>query len=371
MIKQTRPGSGWHKNSEGHRRARLYGRERFIEPMLAYPKDDRRLDGKREFYLERKWDGTRVVIVRDERGVRLYPRSWLKVRKSYEEMYPELVREVLKLSALNNNAEFLLDSELIFMNKKGEDVFMTAYATPETKKEFSVHLVIFDILKLNGKSLMGLPLSERKLRLHKLFEPMPSKTALLLPLPISASGISDIRQYFRETVKKKAEGIMLKDPGSIYKPGKRDWGWMKWKKKATDDFIVVGYTESKKGARKGKFRALVLAQYDEPKGLLMHAGNVGTGISFEEVDSLANRLKTFTDPGLASDPREFPEDAGSMPAYNLKKVFGNNVKFLSTHERFVVEVEYMSRSKSGHLRMPVFLRMRPDKRPEECVWLRA
>jgi DNA ligase D-like protein (predicted 3'-phosphoesterase) len=133
--------------------------------------------------------------------------------------------------------------------------------------------------------------------------------------------------------------------GSPYEPGERSGYWVKVKALRTCDCAVFGYTKGE-GTRAGTFGALVLGLCDQGKGV--YIGRVGTGFDQRDLEDILSKLD-----GLKTDgPTLTDAEKGEI---------------VWVHPRLVVEVAYHSVTKEGRLRMPRLVRIRTDKKPEDCT----
>ena len=197
--------------------------------------------------------------------------------------------------------------------------------------------IISDILCLGKESLMDRPLLERKSILKKQLRESDVVTIIdYLP--------EDGEAYFKAALGKGLEGIMAKRLASPYQPGVRSKDWIKIKKQVTFDLVVGGYTPGQ-GQRQPYFGALLLGAYDSDK--LIYIVRVGSGFSTEELEKISGEFVLSDESPFSSTP------------------FIRDVRWLKPE--IVVEVEALEISKRGHLRAPVFLRIRDDKLPEECT----
>jgi bifunctional non-homologous end joining protein LigD len=137
---------------------------------------------------------------------------------------------------------------------------------------------------------------------------------------------------------------MAKRADAPYRPG-RSPHWLKLRLERADDFVVVGFTEPQ-GGRTG-FGALHLAAFED--GALVYCGRAGSGFGEEQLVSLGEALE--------ADRREIPACTGPLPT---------DRGHVWVEPRHVAEVRYLTWTEEGLLRQPVFLRLRDDKRPEEC-----
>ena len=138
----------------------------------------------------------------------------------------------------------------------------------------------FDLLRLNGKNLQGLPIEERKAKLEELLKKPPGV------IRYSVSFTKDIPELLGRAHKLGLEGLIGRRAGSQYEPGKRTGAWIKLKIHQEQEFVIGGYTEPE-GSRK-HFGALLVGFYEGKK--LKFAGRVGTGFSDELLRSLFSEL---------------------------------------------------------------------------------
>ena len=181
-----------------------------------------------------------------------------------------------------------------------------------------------------------MPLAKRKAVLKEL---LPSRGPLHFSEHIAEHG----EKVYEHARTLGLEGIIAKKLDSPYCAG-RSPHWIKIKVEQTDDFAVVGYTLSR-GSQPG-FGALLLAQYQE--GQPVYSGRVGSGFRAQELNNIGAELRRARS---AEVPRDAPEDARSH----------------WVQPRFVCEVKFKEVTADGVLRAPVFLRLRDDKKPRECV----
>jgi bifunctional non-homologous end joining protein LigD len=200
----------------------------------------------------------------------------------------------------------------------------------------------FDLLELDGKPLVGLPLHERKERLGKLIDLRTGSVAV-------SEGFDDGDALFEVAQAQHLEGIIAKRVDSTYKSGRRTREWLKVKTENTDEFVVVGYTAGA-GRRAGTFGALVLAVH-EGSGL-RYVGNVGTGFDDAEIRKLLKLMKP-----LRRDAPPF----GELP--KMPRVRKGDVQWVEP--KLVAQVRYGEWTHDGHLRHPAYQGLRDDKAAEE------
>jgi bifunctional non-homologous end joining protein LigD len=162
-----------------------------------------------------------------------------------------------------------------------------------------------------------------------------------------SEAVADGAELFEATSAMGLEGIVAKQLGSIYLPGRRSAQWLKIKARHTIECVITGYTQGK-GDRSAWFGALQLACYDGE--VLHYVGKVGTGFNDRLLTSISAQLKKVKPAAKRPVDRKPPDDAETV--------------WLAP--RLVCEVQYASFTRTGTLREPVFLRMRPDREPEDC-----
>src|SRR5713226_9102190 len=288
-----------------------------IKPMLAESRETP-FDSKDHIF-ELKWDGTRALaIVRD--GLRFQNR-----RLSYvESRYPDLTVHTRKPA--------ILDGEIVVMNgplPSFEKLQQREQASGQIKiahlaKTLPATYIVFDVLYVGDKSVMGLSQMERKALLPDLVE---VDDRVVLSDYIEGRGVD----YYNAVIARGLEGIIAKHKEARYHVGKRSKDWIKIKKKTTLDAIICGITAG--------------------EGELFHVGRVGTGFSESLRRTLFQRLLA-----LRQDECPFPE----VPEIDAHVGFW-------TKPEIVVEAHFLEFSKDRHMRAPSFSRVRDDKRPEDCT----
>ncbi len=308
---------------------------RIIKPMLAKP-------GKpfndRDWLFEFKYDGTRALMYFESGTIKFINRR----EKDITDRYPELSQIMYNLKC----SSCILDGEII-VEKDGVPNFYLLQKREQNEEKLRVDIlsrmypakyVVFDILYIDGKYLLNEPLIKRK----ELLEKRVINSSKLLKSPyISEFG----KDLFNEAVKMKFEGIMAKKKDSIYEEGKRSDFWLKIKKVNTEDYVILGYTRGH-GNREGTFGALLLGGYRN--GKWFYVGKVGTGFNSEMRLKLINKLKKI----------------------KTKKYFDlpNSDDVVFVKPKLVCEVKFVEKTPHGKLRAPVFVRLRNDKSPEDCVY---
>jgi bifunctional non-homologous end joining protein LigD len=202
---------------------------------------------------------------------------------------------------------------------------------------------IFDLVYLDGFNLTQTPLRERKGVLEELLATAKSKGPLRYSDHVEGNGL----QFFKQACEYGIEGIVSKLADSPYASA-RNKNWLKSKCIKRQEFVIAGYTPSKK-AFPG-FGSLVLGVYD--KGKLVYSGRVGTGFSIKQRLEIQKKLDEISRPSMPFAVK--PKDPGLRETHWAKP-------------KLVAEVEFTEWTADGSIRHPSFKGLREDKKPTEIV----
>lgn len=307
-----------------------------IEPMLSKLTED--LPSGEDYVYEVKLDGQRTIAEITPRNLKLYTRSFQDVTDKYPEL-DDLTSSIRAKDAI-------LDGEIVALRDgiPSFELLQQRMNLRDVRKlrtiadEVPVLYYAFDILQLNGKSLLRTPLLERKKILAKIVK----TSARVKTLPAFDS---------RDLIMTKAlefgyEGVVAKKKDSFYLPGQRTDLWQKHKFQNTDSFVVGGWTE---GGRSKNFGALLIGQYKDKK--LIHVGRAGTGFTEKTIGLLMELFKKFETP--------------RSPFDSLTEKIPEKVHWLKP--RFVAEVKFKEWTRAGTLRAPVFIGLREDLDPKKQI----
>ncbi len=302
----------------------------FIPPQLATlapeaPEGD-------EWLHELKFDGYRLLCHLNKGAVRL----WTRNRKDWTTKFSNIARALKDFPA----ASAVLDGEVMALDAKGRASFQKLQQSIKTGDSGFV-FQIFDLVYLNGYDLTATPLIERKLALQSLFSSISERSPLQYSDHVEGNGDA----FFKQACEYGIEGIVSKLANSKYE-STRTRSWIKVKCNQRQEFVIAGYTPSKK-AFPG-FGSLALGVYE--KGKLVYAGRVGTGFSIKQRLALQKRLDLNS---RATTPfAVMPKDPGLRDA-------------VWSEPKLVGEVEFTEWTADGVIRHPSFKGMREDKRPTE------
>ncbi len=268
----------------------------FIPPMLATlvggPFDDP------DWLFEVKWDGFRVEAVVDGGGVRLWTRGEKDAAQYYFGPFLEPPTWIAAKQAV-------VDGEVIALDERGEPDFALLQSRIKGRgaaaEPTPFVYEVFDLLHLDGRSLLDEPLEVRRRLLADILRPDPR---VRLSEHIEAGGIA----FFEAAQARGLEGIMAKDRRSPYVPGKRTDRWQKIKIRPEQELVVGGWV---KGAGKAvDLGALLVGVYEA--GALRYAGKIGAGFTnTNRADLLAAVAPLAADepPFATAPPRAAARDA--------------------------------------------------------------
>lgn len=291
----------------------------------------------RELVAEYKYDGIRTQLHKKNNEIRLFSRRLEDITESF----PEIINGAKKLAH-----DIILDGEVLAF-KNGHPLPFSELQKRLRRKdpwkimeEIPVIYLVYDIVYLDGQSLIEKPLLERKEVLKNISFPEPLK---LSPYRIVRKA-EEIEKMFRESRRQGHEGLMLKVPDSQYEVGKRGKKWVKLKEGLDTIDAVVVAAEYGHGKRAGLLSDLVFAVWD--KDQLKIIGKAYSGLTDAEIRRMTNELKKL-----------------AIKEEGIR---------IWVKPKIVVEVAFDSvqkseRHESGYaLRFPRIKRLRLDKRPEDA-----
>ncbi|WP_207534038.1 DNA ligase D [Desertivirga arenae] len=310
-----------------------------IMPMLA-TLTDKPFDDPDWFY-EVKWDGYRALAFVKDREVELKSRN----NKSFnEKFYP--IHSLLRTWKLN----IVLDGEILVLNEKGVSDF-GALQNWRSEADGELVFYVFDILYLEGKNLMQLPLRHRLELLKK-----------VLPTDDDRVRISKVfeakgTEFFEAAGKMGLEGVIAKRADSTYIPDFRSKDWLKIKVHQRQEVVIGGFTKNDGSSK--LFSSLLLGVYQQ--GKFQYVGKVGTGFSGKLQKQMMESFKPFI-----TDVCPFVYE----PDYNKPSRFRPNPPHATAtwlKPELVCEVSFAEVTSDGVFRHPSFEGMREDKKASDVM----
>jgi DNA ligase-1 len=282
-----------------------------------------------------KFDGIRAQVHKRDSQVEIYSRTLDRVTE-----FPELLEPLRNIAG-----DFILDGEIIGwrdgraipftelqqrLGRKQIDLFTSA--------QIPVSFVAFDLLLLDGRTLLDAPLAERRLLLERLLA-KSEQPALQFTRAELCRSVEEIENRFLLALDTGNEGLLAKAPESPYVPGRRGQFWMKLKRPLATLDVVVTIAEYGHGKRRGLLSDYTFAVRDDAR--LVNIGKAYSGLTDVEIRELTQYFLEHT-----TEDRGFQRDV--EPTIVLEVAF-NNIQRSDRHD-------------SGFaLRFPRIVRLRPDK----------
>ncbi len=313
-----------------------------IAPMLAQPgplpSDDA------GWAYEFKWDGVRCILYVD--GGRVHART--RNDKELVTNFPEL----RSIGEFLGSRSAILDGEIVALDDAGRPSFRAiAHRLHVTSTSAITRLasaspatfLAFDLLYLEGRSMLGRSYDDRRKALEQL--DLHGDT-FATPLSVHNAKGADVLAIARE---RGLEGVVIKHRDAPYAPGRRNGAWIKVKNFRTQEIVIGGWTDGR-NALEGTLGALLVG-LQSAEGLV-YAGKVGTGLSDRDRNELLDVLTP-----LGTDETPFTQrlsPRATRLAHFVRPVV-------------VGEVQYSEWTEEGHLRHPSWRGLRPDKAHAEVV----
>jgi DNA ligase-1 len=321
-----------------------------IQFMLATPQetaqDAAETMAGRTFFAEDKLDGIRAQVHKQGDRIVIYTRTMDRT----EESFPDVVEAIRKLPG-----DFLLDGEIVpyrdgrvlpfahIQKRLGRKVL-----TPKIIRENPAAFIAFDILYRDGDLLMEKPLRQRRAVLERLC--FTSGNCIIATALAHVTSAEEIDRAFCTARDCRNEGLVLKDPDSIYSPGRRGQAWLKLKTHLPTFDCVVTFAETGHGKRRNSLSDYTFAVWDhepsEPGAQLVNVGKAYSGVTDAEIAQLTELFTATT-----------IQQWGHVRQVQPKVVL----------EIACDQIQQSDRHESGYaLRFPRIKRIRWDKKPQDA-----
>src|SRR5436853_2096477 len=269
VKKQTKEEnrSAWNKILSKVKRAPFPSK---LSPMLATlvnkPFDE---EG---WQFEVKWDGYRTIAFCNKKKVELKSRN----DKSFNDKFYPVYQAVQEW-----NVNAVVDGEIVVLDENGKSHFDTLQSW-RSEADGEIYFYVFDILWLNGKNMMPIPLAERRTVLKEI---VPENNIIRLSNYFEVSGI----EFFETAKKMGLEGIIAKKSDSTYNPGIRTKEWLKIKANRRQEMVIGGYTKNDNSSK--PFSSLLLGVFEGDQ--LVYTGKVGTGFNDRQQSEMLKQFKPY------------------------------------------------------------------------------
>ena len=291
--------------------------QQILKPMSA--SSSKEIFNNPQWIYELKWDGYRVLAHLSEKGVLLQSRNGINLNTKFSALAKEL-------EGITHEA--ILDGEVVVLNSDGVSQFGELQNYPDAQG--TLRFYVFDMLYLNGHSMLDLPLLDRKSLIPELVTG--------LNITRYCDHIEGMGSALYEKAKEAGmEGVMAKQKDSTYTPGARSEKWLKVKNTESIDALICGYTDPTDGGT--AFGSLILGIREGKK--LTYIGNCGSGFKDRQRSELLRQFRPFLQENVPFNKK--PDLKGRKPHWMVPTI--------------VCEVVYSERTKKGLLRNPVFKRL--------------
>lgn len=293
-----------------------------VRPQLAMRVADatsawKKLHGK-EVVVECKFDGDRIQIHKNGTEIHFFSRSFLDHSEYGHGMSDIILQNVLVDRCILDGEMLVWDTSLNCFAEFGSNQEIAKAAKNGLDSDRQLCYVAFDVLYVGDTSVIHQSLNERHQLLQKVVRPLKGRLEILVPnaglglnglcpsgepcWSLVAHKVDDIERFFKETIENREEGIVLKDLGSKWEPGDRSGKWLKLKpdyiRAGSDlDVLIIGgyYGSGRRGGEVAQF-LVGLAERPAPNTYprrFISFCRVGTGLSDEELDAVATKLKPY------------------------------------------------------------------------------
>lgn len=350
-----------------------------LKPMLAKPTKSvadilDRFDNDSRLLCEYKYDGERAQVHASQNGLAVYSRNM----EDMSQRYPDIADSIAAF-ANNDTQSYVLDCEAVAWDRSLNRLLPFQVLATRKRKDVDagditvrICLFAFDILFLNGVSLIDRPLAERKRLLESHFTPVPGRFDFAKSLV--SNNVDEIQTFLDQSVRDSCEGLMVKaldGPDSAYEPCKRSRNWLKLKKDYISgvgdslDLVVLG-ADYGKGKRTSLYGAFLLAAYNPDSEQYETVCKIGTGFSDEDLKNIHTRLA----PTEIARPKSY-YDHDTAPAtqpdvwFEPTMVWEVRTADLSLSPVYRAGIDELGKGVS--LRFPRFIRVRDDKAVEQAT----
>ncbi len=336
--------------------------------------------------VEPKLDGFRTQIhvwtEAGERQIRLFSRNL----ENTTAMFPEIVESARKLDAKS----IILDGEAIGYNPK-TGKFAPFQETVKRKRKYEIEVFakkiplstfVFDILYLNGSSLLERPFRERRTILEQTLRGVGDSSAIKLAAHRETAQPTVIQDELDKSIRAGLEGLVVKNPTAPYEAGKRGFHWIKLKATTAALEQLRAGERTAKGGMLDTIDCLIMGAYrGRGKRAAFGVGGfllgvrgrndryytisrLGTGLSDEQFREAWQRIKALS---VREPPKEYVVEKGSSPDIWLKPALV--VEILA--DELTLSPRHTAGRKPGgrgySLRFPRLVRFRDDKNPEDAT----
>lgn len=320
--------------------------------------------------LEHKYDGFRVVISKDEKGnVKLFTRKLEEVTNQFPDVVSVIKKNV-------KGKSFMLDSEVVGFDRKTEKYMPFESISQRIRRKYDIDNIVeklpvevnvFDVLYLDGESLLDLPFKERRKVIEKIIK--TERLKIRTSFQLVTDDLKEAEKFYKEALKIGEEGIMFKALDKEYRQGRRVGYIVKLKPAVNDLDLVITGAEYGSGKRGGLLTSYIVACRNSDNG------NGKTGKEeFVDVGKVASGLKEIENE--SGDAKEGEITYKEMDALLRPLIEKEEGSFVKVKEKIVVSVTYQniqgspSYNSGFAMRFPRITAYRPDRNVKDIADLK-
>lgn len=258
-------------------------------------------------YAEYKYDGMRTQVHSSPDRTEVFTRRLENVTTQFPEIVDRVETHV-------TSDEFILEGEAVAFEPDSHDILPFQKLSQRIKRKYDIEAVrreipvvvyVFDILYIDGESLLDRPLRDRLGTLADKLTPSPweiERAQHTFP-----DSLTELREFYRDAVAGGHEGIMVKNLNAAYQPGTRVGYMMKVKPTMEPLDLVVTRAQWSEGRKSDWLGRLYLACRDEASGDLLEIGRMSTGMTDEELEGITSRLEPLITDSAGREVEVIPE----------------------------------------------------------------
>jgi bifunctional non-homologous end joining protein LigD len=296
-----------------------------------------------DWLYELKFDGYRALAIKDNKTVRLISRN----NKILNSRYPELVNAVGQLPF----ESIVLDGEIVALDENGLPSFQKLQNLSVRAADRQLSFFAFDVLNLESRNFLHLPLTNRKEILKSL---LPAASLIRYSFDLHA----DVETLIREARKSGIEGLVAKKKNSRYESGRRSGAWVKFKLDQEQEFVIGGFRPS---GISGDFELLLIGYFENRK--LYYSAKLKSGFTphvKKQISSMIQKIITKACPFV-----NLPEVRTGRWGEGLTEEEMED--YIWVKPKLVCRVQFTEWTSANHLRHAKFVALRDDKKATDVV----